>query len=177
LVILIVGDGAVLFSVGTTSGSWARRWARQSPRSAGENVPIRNFAPIGVSGGLVFGLGKLTVEGIRFAEPAFQAVYLAQLGAIPEVRTLVEELGLEVGIEIRGNAFVDPKPAITFLWLAQAAMADGPAGPVHIEDNVATFTPAASKRSSGSTRSTTQWNDARSSWKACPSRTSTRPVS
>jgi hypothetical protein len=36
---------------------------------------------------------------------------------------------------------VDPKPAITWMWLAQAAMADGPAGPVRIEDNVATFTP------------------------------------
>lgn len=141
LVILIVGDGAVLFSVGNDVALVGETVGEAVTTIRGGNVPIRNFAPIGVSGGLVFGLGKLRVEGIRFTEPAFQAVYLAQLGAIPEVQTLVEELDLDVGIEIRGNAFLDPKPAITFLWLAQAAMADGPAGPVRIEGNVATFTP------------------------------------
>jgi hypothetical protein len=57
------------------------------------------------------------------------------------VRAVVEQLGLDVTVEIRGNEILDPKPALTFLWLGQAAMADGPAGPARIEDNVATFTP------------------------------------
>ncbi|HEX5042139.1 MAG TPA: right-handed parallel beta-helix repeat-containing protein [Candidatus Polarisedimenticolaceae bacterium] len=141
LVILLAGNAAYLFSVGNDVHLLGEAVGEARTTIRGGTVPIRNFVPIGPSGNLVFGLGKLTVEGIRFLEPAFQAVYLAQFGGVPEVRELVAELGLDVAIEVRGNAFVDPKPAITWMWLAQAAMADGPAGQARIEDNEALFTP------------------------------------
>jgi hypothetical protein len=141
LVILIVGNGAFLFSIGNDVHLRGETLGEARTTIRGGTVPIRNFASIGPSGNLVFGLAKLTVEGITFTEPAFQAVYLTQLGSVPEVRELVAQLGLDVGVEIRGNTFADPKPALTWMWLGQAAMADAPAGPVRIEDNVATFTP------------------------------------
>ena len=141
LVILPVGSSFFLLSIGNDVHLLGETVGDARTTIRGGTIPIRNFAPLGSGSAVVFGLSKLSIEGIRFTEPALQAVYLTQLGSIPEVRAVVEQLGLDVTVEIRGNEILDPKPALTFLWLGQAAMADGPAGPAHIEDNVATFTP------------------------------------
>lgn len=110
----------------------------------GGTIPIRNFAPRTIPGvGVreVYGLARVAVEGIRFTEPALQAMYTTQLGRYPEVRALVEARGVAVSIDIRRNHFVDVQPAYSAYWYALGAVTDGPAGPVRVEDNLVRFTP------------------------------------
>jgi hypothetical protein len=110
----------------------------------GGTIPIRNFEPQAIPGvgtRTVYGLGRLAVEGIRFTESALQAMYTTQLGSFPEVRALVAARGLAVSIDVRRNEFIDVQPAYAFFWYALAAVTDGPAGPVRVEDNLVRFTP------------------------------------
>lgn len=110
----------------------------------GGTIPIRNFASRtipGVGEELVYGLSSLTVEGIRFVESALQGIYTQQLGSLPEIRALAAARGLDLSIEIRRNQFFDVQPAYAFAWYALAAVTDGPAGAVRVEDNQVRFTP------------------------------------
>jgi hypothetical protein len=109
----------------------------------GGTIPIRNFAQQiipGVGERYVFGLATLTVEGIRFEESALQSIYTTQLGSFSEIRALVDQRGLDLSINIRGNEFIDVQPALDRFWYALAAVTDGPAGSVRVEENRARFT-------------------------------------
>lgn len=104
----------------------------------GGNIPIRNFEPKIVPGAgeqTVFGIANLTVEGIRFTESALQSIYTTQLGSLPEIRALVQARNMHPRIEILRNQFLDVKPAYDGAWYALAAVTNGPAGPVKVEDN------------------------------------------
>ena len=110
----------------------------------GGTIPVRNFAPQvvpGVGVQFVFGLGNLTIEGIRFTESALQSIYTTQLESFPEVRALMQTRGLDPHVDIRHDEFLDVQPAYGPFWYALAAVTDGPAGAVHVEDNVVRFTP------------------------------------
>jgi hypothetical protein len=110
----------------------------------GGTIPIRNFAARMVPGSgihVVYGLASLAVEGVRFTGSALQAIYTTQLGSFPEVRALARARGLDLSIEIRRNEFLDVQPAYAFAWYALAAVTDGPAGAVRVEDNLVRFTP------------------------------------
>lgn len=142
LVTLLVNGDTLYFSVGDDVRLLGETVGDARTTIRGGTIPFRNIRPLAPSGGDVFvvGLGRVTIEGIRFTESALQSIYLAQLGAIPEVRDLVAQLGLDLTIEIRGNEFLDVQPAFAGLWFAQAAIADGPAGPVSLEGNAVRFT-------------------------------------
>ena len=117
------------------------RGARTTIR--GGTIPVRNFAPQPVPGAgvqFVFGVGNLTVEGIRFTESALQSIYTVQFGTLPEVRALLHARGLNPTVEIRGNEIVDVQPAYDGFWYALAAVTDRPAGHAKVEDNVVQFT-------------------------------------
>lgn len=110
----------------------------------GGTIPVRNFEPKtvpGVGEEFVFGLANLTVENIRFSESALQSIYTQQLVSFPEVRALLQARGLHMSINIRRNQFLDVQPALDFFWYALGAVTDGPAGAVHVQDNLVRFTP------------------------------------
>jgi len=109
----------------------------------GGTIPIRNFEPKDVPGAgeqTVFGIARLEVEGIRFTESALQSMYTTQLVTVPEVVTLLADRGLHARIRIRGNEFIDVKPAYEFYWYSLAAVTDGPADTATIRDNLVQFT-------------------------------------
>jgi hypothetical protein len=141
-IVAIVTDGPVFFlSLGNDVHLLGETVGDAKTTIQGGTIPVRNLAPLQPgSTALVVGVGNLTVEGIRFTESALQPVYLTQLASFPEVRAFAAELGLDLEIKIKDNAFVDTQPALTFLWLSQAAMADGPLGRVSIADNVLQLT-------------------------------------
>jgi hypothetical protein len=110
----------------------------------GGTIPIRNFEPRllpGVGERTVFGIGNLTVQGIRFNESALQSIYTTQLGSLPEVRAVLQARNVQPRTELSGNEFLDVQPAFGGAWYALAAVTDGPAGPVDVQDNVVRFTP------------------------------------
>lgn len=104
----------------------------------GGTIPIRNFEPLpvpGVGDQIVYGVGRIAIEGIRFSESALQSIYTQQLGSWPEVRELVRVRQLHPDITIRGNEFHDVQPAFGFAWYALAAVTDGPAGTAEVAEN------------------------------------------
>ena len=118
----------------------------------GGTVPIRNFADRPIPGGgsaTVFGLGSVTIEGVRFVGSALQSIYTTQLSVLPEVRALLEARHERPRFEIRGNEFIEVKPALSYfldggqvvptVWYALGAVTDGPQGTVRLDDNLLQF--------------------------------------
>jgi hypothetical protein len=144
LVLVTVGDDSRYVSLGNDVRLLGETTHGATTTIRGGNIPIRNFEPRTVPGAgeqMVFGIAKLTVEGIRFTESALQSIYTQQLGALPEVQALVQERKLRPRTEIRRNAFHDVKPAYAGAWYSLAAVTDGPAGAVKVEDNLVQLTP------------------------------------
>ena len=109
----------------------------------GGTIPIRNFAPQslpGVGVKIVYGIANITVEGIRFAESALQSMYTQGAAILPGVAQELAARGLTASVSIIRNEFIDVKPQYDFFWYALAAVTDGPAGAVRIEQNRAHFT-------------------------------------
>ncbi len=137
-----VQDWTFYLSVG--NDVWLRGETRGSHTTTirGGTSPVRNFELLTVPGAgeqIVYGLGNIVIEGIRFTESALQSIYTTQLSSLAEVRDLVRARGLKPSISIRGNEFHDIQPAYSFYWYALAAVTDGPAGSVEVRDNRVRF--------------------------------------